>query len=72
MPAVLLGLLGRAVPAMSERVILALIALVSLLVTNGAQYFGVTAPAKDEAAGRAVAQDQCCPIARTLAEGCAE
>ena len=72
MPADLFVLLGRAVPAVSERVWLALIGLVTILLTNGLQYLGVTAPAKDDAAGHSIAQDQCCPIARTLAEGCVD
>ena len=44
--------------------------IITLVMTNMAQYLGVTAPAKSEAAGRAIAQDQCCPIARDLVARC--
>ena len=66
MPARVLVLRGWVVPAVSIQN--AMTAFFVALLTWAATYFGAALPAKDDAKGRAVAQDQCCPIARTCVE----
>lgn len=43
--------------------------IATAMLATGAQYFGLTAPAQKENAGRSVAQSECCPIARECVSG---